>query len=93
MAHPVDVYVGNQIRRLRLAQGITQIKLAEQIGVKFQQLQKYETAANRISASRLYEVAQALGGDIHTFFPTPDAISTLAEDLNLEGQTLSGPES
>lgn len=69
MAHPVDIYVGNQIRELRLAQGMTQMKLAARIGVKFQQLQKYETAVNRVSASRLYDLAQALNVSILSFFP------------------------
>lgn len=58
--HPIDVLVGKRIRHQRWKLGMTQALLADQIGVKFQQVQKYETGANRISASRLWQVARAL---------------------------------
>lgn len=73
MTHPVDIYVGNQIRKLRLARGMTQMELARKIGVKFQQLQKYETAVNRVSASRLYDTARALGVSVFSLFPEYDS--------------------
>ncbi|WP_406736594.1 helix-turn-helix domain-containing protein [Thioclava sp. GXIMD4215] len=66
--HPVDLRVGRQIRRQRWLLGMTQRQLADQIGVRFQQVQKYETGANRVSASRLWMMSQALGLDIHRFF-------------------------
>ncbi len=66
--HPVDLYVGRRLRSLRLAAGMGQAELAAVVGVTFQQIQKYETAANRISASKLYEIANALGTDIGAFF-------------------------
>ena len=53
MPHPVDVHVGSAIRKLRRDAGMTQQQLAEMVGIKFQQIQKYETGANRVSASRL----------------------------------------
>ena len=51
MAHPVDLHVGKRIRQRRWLVGMTQQQLAEQVGIKFQQIQKYETGANRVSAS------------------------------------------
>jgi transcriptional regulator with XRE-family HTH domain len=66
---PVDKHVGKQIRAYRHAKGLTQQGLAEAVGVRFQQIQKYETAANRVSASRLAEICHALGQPITVFFP------------------------
>ena len=68
MPHPVDVHVGKRIRHRRLLAGMTQNQLAKPVGIRFQQLQKYETGANRISASRLWDVAEALDVDISFFF-------------------------
>jgi transcriptional regulator with XRE-family HTH domain len=66
--HPVDLYVGRRLRSFRLAAGMGQADLAAVVGVTFQQIQKYETGGNRISASKLYEIANALGTDIGAFF-------------------------
>src|SRR5919206_2380434 len=66
--HPVDVHVGRQMRRRRLALGLSQTALAAKLGVSFQAVQKYETGDIRISASRLYEVAQALEVEPGYFF-------------------------
>lgn len=68
MAHPVDNYVGRRIRERRTALGLTQADLAKQIGVTYQQQHKYEHGVNRVSASKLYEIAQALGVEIGFFF-------------------------
>ncbi|SEN32439.1 Transcriptional regulator, contains XRE-family HTH domain [Roseovarius tolerans] len=68
MAHPVDVHVGKRIRHRRWLVGMTQQQLAEAVGIKFQQIQKYETGANRVSASRLWDIAEALDVDISFFF-------------------------
>src|SRR6056297_3710398 len=68
MKHPVDVHVGKRIRHRRWMNGTTQQQLAEQVGIKFQQIQKYETGMNRVSASRLWDIAHALGVDIAFFF-------------------------
>lgn len=56
----IDVYVGQQIRTIRLLRGMTQGELAKQVGVRFQQTQKYERGDNRVSASRLVKIAEAL---------------------------------
>ena len=66
--HPVDVHVGSRIRVRRLLLGMNQETLANQLGLTFQQVQKYESGTNRVSASRLPEVAKILGVPISYFF-------------------------
>mgnify|MGYP006097496507 CR=1 FL=1 len=68
MKHPVDVHVGKRIRHRRWVSGTTQQHLADQVGIKFQQIQKYETGMNRVSASRLWDIAHALGVEVAFFF-------------------------
>ena len=68
MKHPVDVHVGKRVRHRRWMVGMTQQQLGEIVGIKFQQIQKYETGMNRISASRLWDIAQALDVSISFFF-------------------------
>ncbi len=68
MTHPVDVHVGKRIRQRRWLTGMTQQQLAEQVGIKFQQIQKYETGANRVSASRLWDIADSLEVPVSFFF-------------------------
>ena len=68
MTHPVDVHVGKRIRHRRWLVGMTQQQLAESVGIKFQQIQKYETGANRVSASRLWDIADALEVPVAFFF-------------------------
>ncbi len=67
-AHPVDIHVGRRLRIMRLERNLSQEKLAAQAGVSFQQLQKYERGVNRISASRLYELACILDVCLYDFF-------------------------
>lgn len=67
--HPIDVHVGRKVTELRKRQGLTQSDLARACGITFQQIQKYETGANRISASRLHQIATLLAEPISTFFP------------------------
>ncbi|MCL4107684.1 UNVERIFIED_CONTAM: hypothetical protein GTU68_022145 [Idotea baltica] len=66
--HPVDIHVGKRIRHRRWMLGVTQQQLAESVGIKFQQIQKYETGANRVSASRLWDISEALSVEISFFF-------------------------
>ena len=68
MTHHVDVHVGKRVRHRRWLIGMTQQQLAQQVGIKFQQIQKYETGANRISASRLWDIAEALEVPVSFFF-------------------------
>jgi transcriptional regulator with XRE-family HTH domain len=78
MKHPVDVHVGQRVRHRRWMVGITQQKLAEAVGIKFQQIQKYETGMNRISASRLWDIAAALDVPVSFFFEGLDEAESAA---------------
>lgn len=84
MRHPVDVHVGKRVRHRRWMVGMTQQQLAERVGIKFQQIQKYETGMNRISASRLWDIANALTVPVSFFF------EGLGEGENQAQQTLPG---
>jgi transcriptional regulator with XRE-family HTH domain len=64
---PDDLEIGQKIRAVRIAKGMSQTTLANGLGVKFQQLQKYEKGTNRVSASRLQKIAGMLNTPI-TFF-------------------------
>jgi len=66
--NPIDVHVGLQVRLRRKELKISQERLAETLGLTFQQVQKYERGANRISASKLYEIARSLRVSIAWFF-------------------------
>lgn len=68
MKHPVDIHVGKRIRHRRWMVGMTQQQLAEKVGIKFQQIQKYETGMNRVSASRLWDISDAMDNDVSFFF-------------------------
>ena len=69
MTHNIDEFVGRRIRGQRHALGLSQTEVAEAVGVKFQQLQKYEAATNRVSASRLHMISQVLKMPVDQFFP------------------------
>jgi transcriptional regulator with XRE-family HTH domain len=66
--NPVDVHVGNRLRSRRTMLGLSQTALAEQLGLTFQQVQKYESGANRISSSRLFDLCRILNVPIAYFF-------------------------
>ena len=68
----IDAYVGSRISLRRSAMGLSQTALARQLGISFQQVQKYETGTNRISASRLHRVAMILGMSVESFFPAAE---------------------
>ena len=69
-ANSIDEHVGLRLRQRRSLMGISQEKLAEAVGVTFQQIQKYENGANRISASRLFQFSQILDVPVNFFFDT-----------------------
>ena len=69
MPHPVDIHVGAEIARRRIALGLNQSDLGRKLGVTFQQVQKYEKGANRVSASKLSMAAEALRCAVGDFFP------------------------
>ncbi|WP_417519775.1 helix-turn-helix domain-containing protein [Minwuia sp.] len=66
--HPVDVHVGSRVRLCRTLKGLSQQKLAQTLGLTFQQVQKYERGANRVSASKLFELSQILDVPVAFFF-------------------------
>lgn len=66
--HIVDIHVGKRIRHRRWMIGMTQQQLADKVGIKFQQIQKYETGMNRVSASRLWDIGHALDVPVNFFF-------------------------
>ncbi|WP_397420629.1 helix-turn-helix domain-containing protein [Phenylobacterium sp.] len=66
--HPVDSHVGLRIRMRRKEMGVSQERLAESLGITFQQVQKYERGANRVSASKLWEIATALRTPVSYFY-------------------------
>lgn len=66
--NPIDVHVGARVRMRRKMKGISQEALANKLKLTFQQVQKYERGTNRISASKLYEIAKALDTTISDFF-------------------------
>jgi transcriptional regulator with XRE-family HTH domain len=83
--NPVDRHVGLRIRMRRKELGISQERLAESIGLTFQQVQKYERAANRVSASKLWEMSRALSTNISYFYEgLGDAIETPGSNLPRE---------
>ncbi len=102
---PVDLHVGAQVRARRVLLGLSQEKLADGLGITFQQVQKYERGSNRISASRLYYMARLLDVSVSFFFegledariarargePAPSTIAggDIPEDLMSRKETLS----
>jgi transcriptional regulator with XRE-family HTH domain len=76
----VDAYVGARISLRRSALGLSQSALAQQLGISFQQVQKYETGQNRISASRLHRAATVLGTSVESFFPPVETAGAPADD-------------
>jgi len=67
-ANPIDIYVGNRIQLRRKLLGLSQEKLAEMLGITFQQVQKYEKGMNRIGASRLWDMSNILDVPVSFFF-------------------------
>jgi len=68
LKHHVDVHVGQRIRRRRMASGVSQEALGNELDLTFQQIQKYEKGANRVGASRLYIIAKILEVPVQYFF-------------------------
>ena len=76
MAGNIDLHLGKRLRRRRRLLGLTQQQLASAVGVRFQQIQKYECGANRISAARLWELSEALEVPINYFYEGLEAEAT-----------------
>jgi transcriptional regulator with XRE-family HTH domain len=92
MRHPVDVHVGKRVRHRRWMVGMTQQQLAERVGIKFQQIQKYETGMNRVSASRLWDISAALDVPVSFFFEGLGDGANEAQPGSLPGDILADKE-
>jgi len=79
--NPTDKYVGSRVRMRRMMLGMSQEKLADALGLTFQQIQKYEKGTNRISASRLQAISQILDAPVHFFFEGGPQIAKGAHGL------------
>ncbi len=92
-ANSIDENVGIQLRQRRALLGLSQEKLAEQVGITFQQIQKYENGANRISASRLFEFSKVLDIPVSFFFENSGHNQNTAQGF-AEGEqsTFEGPD-
>jgi len=78
---PIDLHVGERVRLRRRLLGVAQDQLADDLGLTFQQVQKYERGENRISASKLYQIATLLKTDIGFFFDgLPDPVEAAGPD-------------
>lgn len=85
--NPIDIHVGQRLRLRRTLLGLSQETLGEAVGITFQQLQKYERGANRISASRLFNLSQVLGVPVTFFFDDlPASESSLVSEEQSETQ-------
>jgi transcriptional regulator with XRE-family HTH domain len=70
--HPVDLRVGQNVRRIRIRRGMSQTVLANSVGITFQQIQKYEKGTNRVSASMMHDIARTLDVEIMALFAEID---------------------
>jgi transcriptional regulator with XRE-family HTH domain len=90
--HPVDVHVGGRVKQRRVLLGMTQTGLGDAIGLTFQQVQKYERGANRIGASRLLALTQALDVSIDYFFEDmPTAVAAISPATKRRGKAKKLP--
>lgn len=83
--HPVDIAVGEKIKQRRIECGLSQHHVADALGITFQQIQKYETGSNRVSASKLYSLATVLNVDIGYFF---SSLSPAGNNSSAENDSL-----
>ncbi|MFC5757794.1 helix-turn-helix domain-containing protein [Rhizobium sp. GCM10022189] len=83
---PIDAVVGGNLTRIRKTKGLSQSAIAEALGVSFQQVQKYEKGSNRISASVLYDLSQALGVSMEDFFKGAETVKRDTITLQATGR-------
>jgi len=82
MTSDIDLNLGKRLRRRRRLLGLTQQTLAEEVGIRFQQIQKYECGANRVSAARLFELSEALSVPIQYFYEGLGSQDTLTNETD-----------
>lgn len=95
---PIDLHVGQRLKARRVGLRISQSEIGKALGVTFQQIQKYENGANRIGASNLYKLAQALNVNVGYFFedmPDTSKVKSLSDQPAAEfsHDPMSQPES
>ena len=90
--NPIDVHVGGRVRLRRTLLGMSQEKLGEALGLTFQQVQKYERGANRIGASRLYDLSRVLEVPVSYFFEDMDEEMMAASPRHMVRATEDPPE-
>lgn len=88
--HPVDVHVGKQLKKRRVFLGMTQTNVAATLEISFQQIQKYELGPNRISASKLFELAEMLNVPVSYFFEGLDETGGGGDELDEKTAKLAG---
>ena len=88
VGNDIDLHLGKRLRRRRRLLGLTQQQLADAVGVRFQQIQKYECGANRISAARLWRLSEALEVPVGYFY---DGL-TMGEARDILGERTEGGE-
>jgi transcriptional regulator with XRE-family HTH domain len=81
MYHKTDIHIGRRLRERRVALGLSQSALASKLGITFQQVQKYESGANRIGGSRLWDISRSLSVPVTYFFEGLTASGAKAEKL------------
>ena len=88
--HPIDVHVGSRARLRRTLLGMNQTQLGEKLGITYQQIQKYETGFNRISASRLYQMTRIMDVPVSFFFDGLDEVASawLPDNIVVKRETL-----
>ena len=86
--NPIDVHVGSQLKLRRIMLGLSQERLAEELGITFQQVQKYEKGLNRIGASRLWDLAQVLGVSVAYFYENIDENSKNKSPRKISNQLI-----
>jgi transcriptional regulator with XRE-family HTH domain len=92
MATDIDLHLGRRLRRRRRLLGLTQQQLATQVGIRFQQIQKYECGANRISAARLWQLSEALESPVSYFYDGLEEAIECKEAANQGGEMFSRKE-
>lgn len=90
MASEIDLHLGRRLRRRRRLLGLTQQQVAEVVGIRFQQVQKYECGANRVSAARLWQLSEALEAPVTYFYDGLDGAARAAPVANDTGPREDG---
>jgi transcriptional regulator with XRE-family HTH domain len=86
MSHPLDVEIGRRLKSARILKGLSQTELADELGISFQQIQKYEKGANRVGSGRLWQIARFLGVPINYFFDDLETVAKAPRQKSRQGE-------